>query len=116
MKTSTLITGLALAAVAVACQNPGHEEDDEHEIAVSAVPASVRAAAEREVRGFVIEEACLESEGGVTIYCLEGRANGKEYEIDVAADGKVLEVEAAGDEDHHEGDDDEDEDEDEDDD
>lgn len=115
-----------LPLLAAACQSVENDDDEgeEQEIALDAVPSAVRAAAVAAVPGFVLEEACTETEDGVLIYCLEGKAKGTEYEVDVAADGRVLEVDAEeeeeeageGDDDDDDGEDDEDEDDEEDDD
>ena len=81
------------------------EDDDDEEIALSEVPEVVKAAALAAVPGIVLEEAEREVEDGVTVYCLEGAADGVEYEIEVSAEGKVLETEV-DDEADDEGDDD----------
>lgn len=97
---------LLLPLWAPSCQSLHHDDDgdEEREVALDQVPAQVRAAATGAVAGFVIEEACSETEDGELIYCLEGHADGKEYEIDVSASGKVLEVESEDEEDEEDED------------
>jgi uncharacterized membrane protein YkoI len=85
-----------------------HDDDDdgdEHEanLALTDIPANVRAAALAAVPGFVIEEAELESFDHGKVYSLEGHANGEEVEVEVSPDGKVIEIEPGDDD---EGDDD----------
>lgn len=106
MKHLLTILAAASAVHCLSCQNLASGADEEQEIAVSAVPAEVLAAARRAVPGFAVEEACTETEDGVLVYCLEGEANDKEWEVDVAADGKVLEIEGADDEEEGEDEDD----------
>lgn len=107
MKQLPILFAAALAATAFACQNLHHEgDDDAQEIALSAVPANVMAAAQGAVPGFVAEEACTEQEDGRLVYCLEGEADGKEVEVDVAADGKVIEVETEDEENEEDEEDD----------
>lgn len=89
-----------LPLLAPSCQSLHHDDEEETlEIALDQVPAQVRAAANSAVTGFVLEEACTETEDGVLIYCLEGHADGREYEIDISAAGKVLEIESEDEED-----------------
>lgn len=83
------------------------EEDDDGEdqnVALAVLPAAVRAAVLATVSGLVLESAELEVEGGVTIYSVEGSANGVEYCIEVSPDGKVLKTETEDDEDDDDGD------------
>jgi uncharacterized membrane protein YkoI len=97
-----------LPLLAPSCQSLHHEDEDEtQEITLDQVPAQVRAAANSAVTGFVLEQACTETEDGVLIYCLEGHADGKEYEIDISASGKVLEIESEDDEDEKDDEDEE---------
>lgn len=67
--------------------------EKEREIPLSEVPQEALAAAQGAVDGITLTEAEVEKEKGLTVYELEGIANGIEYEIEVTADGKVLEVE-----------------------
>ena len=117
-----------LAALAAGCQKPTHSDgmstgvsdpkqpasaaraDGEEEISLDEVPPHVLQAALAAVPGLVIEEAELETEQGVTVYCLEGNAGGETAEVEVTPDGRVVEVEH-GDDDEDEGDDDDDDDE-----
>jgi hypothetical protein len=71
-----------------------HEaEVEELEIPVSAIPATVLAAAQKAFSGFEPSEADVEPE---LVYELEGTANGVEYELEVTSDGEVLAVEKVG--------------------
>ena len=65
----------------------------EKDLQVEAVPARVKAAAEREVPGIVLEEAEVEHKReSVTIYDLEGTAGSSHFELLIDATGEVLEV------------------------
>lgn len=65
-------------------------EMEELEIPISAIPATVLAAAQKAVAGFEPSEAEVEPE---LIYEVEGTADGVKYEIEVTSDGELLEVE-----------------------
>ncbi|HET6202919.1 MAG TPA: PepSY domain-containing protein [Planctomycetota bacterium] len=86
-------------APAMALEDEADDDGDDQEIALADVPANVKEAAIGAVPGLVLTEAEIEVEDGVTVYSLEGTADGKEYEVEVASDGRVLEVEAEDDED-----------------
>ena len=77
------------------------DDDDENEedIPLDQVPDKVKDAARDAVPGLVLEEAEKETENGIVVYSLEGKANGKPYEVEVSEAGKVLEIEQEEDED-----------------
>lgn len=78
-------------------------------VAPDKVPAVVLDAAQKAVPGFTVKSAERETEDGMTVYSLEGTADGKPCEIEVTADGKVNEIDreddAKDDEDGHDDDD-----------
>ena len=83
---------------------------DDEEIALDKIPAKVKAAALKAVKGLVITEAEVEKKKGVLVYEIEGTANGKSYEIKIKADGTVIEVEEEEEEEEEEEDEDDDDD------
>jgi len=77
------------------------KDKDAKEIPLSQVPTEAVEAAQSAVEGITLTEAEMEEEEGITVYELEGMANGIEYEIEVTADGKVLEVEQEDEDDNN---------------
>jgi hypothetical protein len=86
----------------------------DEKIALSDVPAHVKAAALAAVPGLVLTDAETEFEDGVMIYSLTGNVAGKRHEVEIKADGTVGEIEADDDSteasDHDDADDDGDDD------
>lgn len=97
---------------ALAEDDDGDDDGDDEDIALDLVPASVKQAAVAAVPGLVLQEAEKEIDGGITVYCLEGRVGSDEYEVEVSADGKVREIDKhdGDDKDDDDGDDEEDDD------
>ena len=65
----------------------------DEDIPLDQVPDAAIQAVRTEIPGINITEASIESENEMTVYELEGTADGMEYEIEVTADGRILEVE-----------------------
>lgn len=131
MKKEVLaLAGFSLAALVASCSGPeksrhaygaadgsasvrsGDDDngDDEQDIALDAIPASVSAAALARLPGLVITAAETETEDGVLVYSLEGTVDGERHEIEVSAAGTVLEVETGADDEDDDDDDDQDDD------
>lgn len=66
----------------------------ERSIEITDVPRAVLVAAETAVAGLQVSSAEVEVERGLTVYELDGLANGLDYEVEVTAEGQVLEVDA----------------------
>ena len=95
MKKSCRI--LLSALVLLGCVMVQGSLAEEQEVALKEVPKVVKKAARKAVPGIKFTEAEKETtEEGVTVYELEGIADGKEYELKISADGKVLEKETEG--------------------
>jgi len=77
------------------------KDKDEKKIPISQVPTEAVEAAQSAVKGIILTEAEIEEQEGITVYELEGMANGIEYEIEVTADGKVLDVEQEDEDDNN---------------
>ncbi len=131
MKKEVLaLAGFSLAALVASCSGPeksrhaygaadgsasvrsGDDDDDDgdddQDIALDAIPASVRAAALARLPGLVITAAETETEDGVLVYSLEGTVDGERHEIEVSAAGTVLEVETGADDEDDDDDQDDD--------
>ena len=85
-----------ILACTLGCASLESMFENEKEIPLSEVPSQALEAAKGAVEGITLTEAEVEEEDGVTVYDLEGTANGTEYQIEVTAEGKVLEVEKEG--------------------
>jgi ABC-type Zn2+ transport system substrate-binding protein/surface adhesin len=81
-----LLAGVGLIILSVSVVSLG----DDQELALDRVPAKVRQAAMKAVKGITLEEAEVEA---VLIFELEGTVGEKEYEIEITAEGQVLAVE-----------------------
>jgi putative hemolysin len=92
MKNTRLLSACLLILLSIGCQSTSSAT-----MTLDEVPQAARDAALAAVPGLVLEEAETEVANGATVYCLEGKADGKEYEIEVTADGRVLEVESEDD-------------------
>lgn len=66
---------------------------EEKPVEMSAVPAAVRAAAEKAAAGVEFSKAMMEMEHGQKVYELQGMKDGKKVEVDVMEDGRVDEIE-----------------------
>lgn len=86
----SLILVFAAAGMAFSAEEA---EGSEEKVPLDQVPAAVKDAATKAVAGLTLTEAEVEVEDGVTVYELDGTADGKEYEVKVTADGKVLKAE-----------------------
>ena len=63
------------------------------DLPIAAVPKEVKAAAKKAVPGIRFTGAEIQKKpGGVTIYELDGVAEGKEYEINLSPKGEVLAI------------------------
>jgi len=70
------------------------DKDNEIEIPLSAVPASVITIVQNTLPGISLTEAEKEVKDDTVIYELEGKLiNGKEYEIEITEDGTILKIE-----------------------
>jgi len=65
----------------------------ERSVPLADVPTAALAAAETAVTGFNITSAEMEVERGMTVYELDGTADGQAYEIEVTAEDRMLEIE-----------------------
>jgi len=65
----------------------------ERSVQLADVPTVALAAADAAVAGLNITSAEMEVERGMTIYELDGTADGQAYEIEVTAEGRLLDVE-----------------------
>ena len=65
----------------------------DEDIPLDQVPDAAIQAVRTEIPGINITEASIESENEMTVYELEGTADGNEYEVEVTADGRILEIE-----------------------
>lgn len=68
-------------------------DDNEMNVSIEDLPASVRKTAEAAVPGIVLSGAALDDEDGATIYEIHGTADGIAWCIEVSTDGKLIEVE-----------------------
>ena len=92
----------ATLAAAAAPAAPAAEKDDddgaddgtEEIVALDSVPDAALAAAKKAVPGITFTVAEKEVEGGRTVYCLEGSADGKRWEVEVTPEGEVVEIES----------------------
>ncbi len=85
------------------------DDADEAEVALTDLPAAVRAAFDANLGGGTLEEAESMTQDGATVYEADIRRGNDEYEMVVAADGKVIQgptLEADDDGDDEDGDDD----------
>lgn len=86
---SCIITILAITTLA-ACS----DKNDDHDIALSEVPANVINIVQNTLPGISLTEAEKEVENEQVIYELEGKLiNGKEYEIKITDTGVILKIE-----------------------
>jgi hypothetical protein len=87
------------AGAAAATDDAGADADDgtEEVVALDSVPADALEAAKRAVPGIAFTVAEKEVEGGRTLYCLSGTADGKPWEVEVTPEGEVVEVEQGDD-------------------
>lgn len=85
----TRVTTIIILCAVGAC---GLLERDEW-IELASVPRAAIEAAEAAVDGIAIVAAEVEIEDGVTVYELEGYAQGIEYSIEVTAQGQIIEIE-----------------------
>jgi len=100
-----VLMGLGLIVAATITTWAGAEDNDnDQEVAISQVPAAVRATLLKAAEGGTIKEIERETKNGTTVYEAEVLLHGKEVEIKVAADGTLLgkEVENEGDEEEDE--------------
>ena len=68
--------------------------DNDIEIPLSEVPASVITIVQNTLPGITLTEAEKEHKDGSVIYELEGKLiNGKEYEIEITESGTILKIE-----------------------
>lgn len=87
-------TGGAVAAMAAAHDDDADDDaDDEVAIGLDQVPSKALDAARGAVPGIALCAAERETEGGRTVYCLEGTKDGVRHEVEVTEDGTVVEVE-----------------------
>jgi uncharacterized membrane protein YkoI len=66
--------------------------EKEKEIAISQVPQTVIAAAEKAVPGIKLTEAEVQKTEKGLVYEVEGSVDGQEYEITISESGEVLKV------------------------
>ena len=85
----SVVTAL-FAASLIACSDKNNEVD----IAVTDVPASIIRIVQNALPGIALSEAEKEIKNDKIIYELEGKLiNGKEYEIKISEDGTIIKIE-----------------------
>lgn len=80
-----------IAGLGAACSS-------EQNVAMSDVPAAVRATLERETAGGKITEVEKEKKNGHVVYSADATINGQGYDITVAEDGRLISKEREQDE------------------
>jgi uncharacterized membrane protein YkoI len=103
IRNTTLAIGLTvgLAGISLAAEMKGDDEKD-HVVPWSEVPAAVQAAITAEAKGGKVESVERSTEKkGVTYEAKVKLADGDELEIETDANGKVLKVEREDGEDEH---------------
>jgi hypothetical protein len=95
---TVLVAGLAGAAALIGCaSHDGNHEGKEVTVAMSDVPAAVRATLERESAGGKVTEVEREMKNGRTVYSADMIVNGVAWDITVAEDGTVISKEKEND-------------------
>jgi len=93
-KMNNYLKILAIAVISSMTLSACSDKDNEIEIPLSAVPASVITIVQNTLPGISLTEAEKEVKDDTVIYELEGKLiNGKEYEIEITEDGTILKIE-----------------------
>jgi len=87
--TFGLITAIALTGCAAMQEDP----ENEIELALDEVPASILTAARAAIPGIEFDSAEYEEEEGQMVYELEGMVGEQRYEIELSESGEVIEIE-----------------------
>ncbi len=83
-----------IAALSIMTLSACSDIDNDIEIPLSEVPASVITIVQNTLPGITLTEAEKEHKDGSVIYELEGKLiNGKEYEIEITESGTILKIE-----------------------
>lgn len=67
-------------------------EKQKEDLTIAQLPAAVRDAALKAVKGIELKEAERETKGSVVTYEVEGKVDGRKFEIKLTPKGKVIEV------------------------
>jgi hypothetical protein len=97
IRAALVLAAFAATLGGCACGGKGHE-DKEIPVAMSDVPAAVRATLERESAGGKVSEVEKEKKNGKIVYSADLMVNGVAWDITIAEDGTVIskEKEKAG--------------------
>ena len=84
----------AIAVISTMTLSACSDKENDIEIPLSAVPASVITIVQNTLPGISLTEAEKEVKDDTVIYELEGKLiNGKEYEIEIAENGTIIKIE-----------------------
>lgn len=91
MKLKIIVPALFSFVLVTGCANcKDCKESNETPVAVTELPAAVKATLDKETAGGKVTEVEKEMEDGKTVYSADAEVGGKFWDIKIAADGKLI--------------------------